>query len=1005
MPPKPTKTKDPTQIVVQLDREKFENVGARMSSRLKVDYIDEDGKEVKGFFTKNTFANSYKKFVDVRQDFEEKYGKEPFYPLFEMLFAKAGSPIVNNLYGKIVDKGRINRVASEENRHVDLVNVCFRVGNPELSQKSLLAYFNDLATQDINSPNLEKKEKAQKLMEIIQGMRGNSKDEFNNEDVKERREAFFTSLSELFNSIEAIKTVTRAQLDVHGISQNANVNKRNNAMYEYAKLLGYPDLMAKSVPMTLVHGNKVVSGSYMLHAKGVEKEKMFDPKNPEFNGKQMVIAASGKKQLSNMQILDFLCGNVDRHGKNMFYQYEVDGDKVKLVGVQGIDNDASFGVVQYKGAVDYTRMSPIEDIDVIDKEMAEKIMNLDKDEMENIIRLAGLSENEIDAAFERLNALQQKIKSKDGITILDGEEAWDNLDLDKYSNRNPNKGKVYVKEAGPGKNVTKDNIFALTNDNVATYEFLKQAPNIQNVEEKGEVLDELALGQAEDMAVNPIMDDTKDSNVVTCNEEFALEVKSQEMQDFTDTINELIKQETVDTPRYKPLQKSAKKLNEMLKAITDYAKKDGLHKNDYGIAMLDDYQRNTLADAYTDLIKECDKLISLPPKKGENIAIPSAWMHLSKNLKVYAKQAKAGMLSDAMEAEKKAFLRLQKKFEKDRRLARERFDNPDDPTVQQAINEALKEKYAPEKLQAEFNRENVKSFAQFIRNASKELTVKNPALEYEVGSLTSAVESMDKSLDIALLTNNMAVIAGELSSLRKACTKFVNNVEDTKEGEKPQEKSRLSVAKEMIKLTSDAIQFANNRTLNQMKVMKYEPPIVANELVQDINEVTNDKPKTQAEKLSEKLNNTKRTFLWFTLSDSKEMKRIKACMAQVVGMKDDYKTTCLEARIYLKKLQEATKDYIDNNKKTNNNRKAVVREINEMATAELQRLSELSVLQIDEALQNAGNSLQNSGVIPQERSNVDLPQMEKRAEKNIVDLVNEKYAKLTEEKAPAEKIN
>ena len=57
---------------------------------------------------------------------------------------------------------------------------------------------------------------------------------------------------------------------------------------------------------------------------------------------QQSIANANAKQniyLADMQVLDYLCGNVDRHGANLVYQLDDNG---KIIGIQGIDNDSSF---------------------------------------------------------------------------------------------------------------------------------------------------------------------------------------------------------------------------------------------------------------------------------------------------------------------------------------------------------------------------------------------------------------------------------------------------------------------------------------------------------------------------------------------------------------------------------------------------------------------------------------------------------------------------------------
>ena len=50
-----------------------------------------------------------------------------------------------------------------------------------------------------------------------------------------------------------------------------------------------------------------------------------------------------KKDIANLQILDWLCGNPDRHFHNIFYKFDEAGN---VTGVVGIDNDLSFEVLR-----------------------------------------------------------------------------------------------------------------------------------------------------------------------------------------------------------------------------------------------------------------------------------------------------------------------------------------------------------------------------------------------------------------------------------------------------------------------------------------------------------------------------------------------------------------------------------------------------------------------------------------------------------------------------------
>jgi len=70
------------------------------------------------------------------------------------------------------------------------------------------------------------------------------------------------------------------------------------------------------------------------------------------------------RSLVELQIIDYLCLNVDRHPGNLMYQVNQEGI---ITGIQGIDNDSSFG---------RRRCSQIENakLKVISKSMADKVM-------------------------------------------------------------------------------------------------------------------------------------------------------------------------------------------------------------------------------------------------------------------------------------------------------------------------------------------------------------------------------------------------------------------------------------------------------------------------------------------------------------------------------------------------------------------------------------------------------------------------------------------------------
>lgn len=129
-----------------------------------------------------------------------------------------------------------------------------------------------------------------------------------------------------------------------GIRPNGNVNRRNAAMSRMAQLLGCPELIAHSENMKLQIDGKEMKGTFMREAKGEDLNKLTEHSPMLCSTEGSMNSLQLKKQLADLQILDYLCGNPDRHGGNLFYQYDRKKDgSVVMRSVCGIDNDSSFG--------------------------------------------------------------------------------------------------------------------------------------------------------------------------------------------------------------------------------------------------------------------------------------------------------------------------------------------------------------------------------------------------------------------------------------------------------------------------------------------------------------------------------------------------------------------------------------------------------------------------------------------------------------------------------------
>ncbi|MBQ7058889.1 MAG: hypothetical protein IJM83_06270 [Firmicutes bacterium] len=193
------------------------------------------------------------------------------------------------------------------------------------------------------------------------------------------------------------------------MEDKTRVDRKNTGMSIVADVLGISHVICHSEAMKIKTADgKIIDGTFMAMAKGV------DPNNPGAEARN-----AGKKSLKNtdgraleaiadLQVLDYICGNVDRHGGNLFYQF--DEETGKLIGVQGIDNDSSLGtrVPQLKN--ERVRRLPVcHTMGVISKKTADKIMNLTPAELAFALR-GTVDEKSIQACANRLRVVQGNIE-------------------------------------------------------------------------------------------------------------------------------------------------------------------------------------------------------------------------------------------------------------------------------------------------------------------------------------------------------------------------------------------------------------------------------------------------------------------------------------------------------------------------------------------------------------------------------------------------------------------
>ena len=112
------------------------------------------------------------------------------------------------------------------------------------------------------------------------------------------------------------------------------------------------------------------------------------------------------KAAADLQVLDYICGNTDRHGGNILYKFEQRDGVMCLVGLQGIDNDTSMGKI--RGDQRLGKEATLDTMRVMTRSAADAVLRMTKEDLK--YSLYGLvKEDEIEYAWHRTEALQNKI--------------------------------------------------------------------------------------------------------------------------------------------------------------------------------------------------------------------------------------------------------------------------------------------------------------------------------------------------------------------------------------------------------------------------------------------------------------------------------------------------------------------------------------------------------------------------------------------------------------------
>ena len=376
------------------DPDHITTVGGSMNSRIPVSMETQQG-PAEGFFTKN---NRQPEFIDVAPHFYETYSKaKGMAPVLGKRCMKDPSKLsssgLNDYYSQLVvfDVMR-NRIYTNAVRNKLNCSSRWMISDPKA--------FNDVFGRSLK--NLYGREHAILLI--------------NDEEARRNFVNFMDDIEFRFRPYMLNKSIV-------GIKDGEEIAKRNVGMTRIADALGMHGLIARSVTAKMNTGGREESGIFMEMVKDASDINSLKENDPLLTLKDdpgQINAPEVLRQLSDLQVLDYICGNTDRHSGNILYRFEeVDGKK-RLCGIVGIDNDMSLGEV----APGENRMIDVSSMRVMRRSTADEIASMDEKKLRLMLQDLNPTDGEIKAAMSRIETLQKELRktSDRKIEILEDDE-------------------------------------------------------------------------------------------------------------------------------------------------------------------------------------------------------------------------------------------------------------------------------------------------------------------------------------------------------------------------------------------------------------------------------------------------------------------------------------------------------------------------------------------------------------------------------------------------------
>lgn len=388
-------------------------VGGALSERIPVQYTDENGKTNKGFFTKESFFHK-RDYKEVFQDIiKQNDQKNPYGPLLSSL----------------INSEKFKEMVEDDTIISFINNFNLRTNYGDISLKDDIEVWNTIFKENNIDFHLTMPDPKSY-----------------NKNIEHPTQIIYNFIDKFYvcEGLQELKRNQETKNDLYGdciqINEGDNITDRNCAMTEIANLLGRNDLLAKSIPMEICYDGKKQKGIFMENAGGYDLQYVgAHSKSLHLN--QMT--ASALKDIADLQVIDYISGNIDRHLGNMTYHFDENG---KLNHITGIDHDLSMGHVQE----DWKQWFPsLDHMRVISAPMAQKIQDMRQEDLMLMLAALDLPEKQKKEAWTRVTVMQKKLAKAMTVTedtilneeIQDGKlyivpnDKWENIKLETLSTK------------------------------------------------------------------------------------------------------------------------------------------------------------------------------------------------------------------------------------------------------------------------------------------------------------------------------------------------------------------------------------------------------------------------------------------------------------------------------------------------------------------------------------------------------------------------------------------